>query len=300
MVGSHRRVAQIGLLIVSVFFAACGTSSPSATKDPVMLTIMALSYGPSDTIQVTLKNGSNGTIYFSDHNTNCTIIQLQVMYSGSSDWQPVQNCAQYSASTLHVLDKGESVPVPLLPLAGFWQIGTYEATLSYATSPDAPLKTISSARFSVAGSPGGSLFPGPQPTATKDLVALIVMAPPCAPSKPISCAPSDTIQVTLKNGSNGTIYFFRNYTNCTSILLQLEVTTNKWNDIENCKPKPGEKLTLKPLAPSQTMVFSLKPPTEGWQTGIYRAALEYSTSDAIPPTTQVDSDGFVVAEGQTS
>jgi hypothetical protein len=331
MVGTYRQLVRSGLLIASLLVAACvagcgmqgqSTQATQTTHDPaelVTLTVVApkystsdiITYNPSDTIVVNLFNGSKKTIYFPDHQTNCTVIMLQVQpevqivgspgnaaeaaatATATSIPQLAQNCAVYTASTLYSLRPLQAKQVQLPPEDGFWQMGTYRAVLTYTSAPGEPPITISSPLFQVTGQPGGSIFPGPQATATTGPVTLTIGPPP----PPYS--PNDTITVTLTNSGNQTIYYFNNYTDCSIVLLQWEVGTNSWNPVENCQP--GKTLDpQQPLPTDKSVTITLKPQTGPWQTGIYRAALLYSFSPNLPPSTQIYSAGFEVAESQGS
>ena len=120
-----------------------GTNQPSPTPTPttgtkttpVTLHITATSYHPNETIEVTLSNSGTSTIFFPDHLTNCTVIQLQHQVNGQ--WENVQKCLLMTATRLHSLNAGQSLLVKLVPaLNHLWVIGNYQATISYGSSSE--------------------------------------------------------------------------------------------------------------------------------------------------------------------
>lgn len=146
--------------ILLALLAACGQNSsntggnnpsptPTATTGPVTLRAGAASYHTNDTIEVTLTNASASTIYFQDHLTNCTIIQLQ--HQVNERWEIVNQCRLMIATHWHTLDAGQSVTVQLVSTPDrLWVAGLYQATLQYSTSrASGLLTTIYSAGFQV-------------------------------------------------------------------------------------------------------------------------------------------------------
>jgi ABC-type transport system substrate-binding protein len=126
------------------------TPTPTATTGQITLYVGASSYHTSDTIEVTLRNAGDTTIYFLDHLTNCTVIQLQQQVNGK--WETVHRCLPLIATRWHTLDAGQSLVVKLAPGASNqqWPAGFYRATLSYGTSREtSPLTPIYSAGFQV-------------------------------------------------------------------------------------------------------------------------------------------------------
>jgi hypothetical protein len=109
------------------------TPTTATTTGPVTLHVQAPSYQPNETIEVTLSNSGTSTIFFPDHLTNCTVIQLQHQVNGQ--WENVQKCLLMIATRLHSLNAGQSLLVKLVPALDHpWVIGDYRATLSYGTS----------------------------------------------------------------------------------------------------------------------------------------------------------------------
>jgi hypothetical protein len=125
------------------------TPTSTATTGQITLYVGASSYHTSDTIEVTLRNAGNTTIYFLDHLTNCTVIQLQQQVNGN--WEAVHRCLPLIVTRWHTLDAGQSLVVNLAPASNQqWPAGFYRATLSYGTSREtSPLIPIYSAGFQV-------------------------------------------------------------------------------------------------------------------------------------------------------
>jgi hypothetical protein len=137
-------------------FSSTGTNPPSPTPastvstGPVTLHVGAKFYHPGDTIEVTLSNTGTSTIYFPDHLTNCTVIELQRQVNGS--WEIVQRCLLMIPTRWHTLDAGQSLTVKLVPASNHqWVAGLYRATLSYRTSLEVGTPTpIYSSEFQVS------------------------------------------------------------------------------------------------------------------------------------------------------
>ena len=109
------------------------TPTTATTTGPVTLHVQASSYYPNETIEVTLSNSGTSTIFFPDHLTNCTVIQVQHQVNGQ--WENVQKCLLMIVTRLHSLNAGQSLLVKLVPaLDQPWVIGDYRATLSFGSS----------------------------------------------------------------------------------------------------------------------------------------------------------------------
>jgi hypothetical protein len=171
----HRVLLIMGLMLIPALLAGCGQQSssgggtnatptltpvpsPAVTKPPfptattgvVSLRVGAMSYYPTETISVTLSNQSTQAIYFPDHLTNCTVIQLQRQVHGT--WKDVNACLLLTPTRLHRLDASKSLTVALVSRAARpWAVGLYHATLRYNTAqPFGVLTmTIDSARFQI-------------------------------------------------------------------------------------------------------------------------------------------------------
>src|SRR5437588_14443 len=133
MIWRQRMLVIVGTNILLALLAACGQNSlnsggnnphptPRATTGPVILHVGSASYHTNDTIEVTLRNASISTIYFPDHLTNCTIIQLQHQVNGK--WEIVNPCRVMIATHWHTLDAGQSLAIQLVPTPNRpWAIG---------------------------------------------------------------------------------------------------------------------------------------------------------------------------------
>jgi len=130
--------------------AVIKTPLPRAWTGAVNLRVGTTSYHPTATISVTLSNQRTQTIYFPDHLTNCTVIQLQRQVDGN--WENVHACLLLTPPRLHQLDASQRLTVALVSSAARpWPVGLYHATLRYSTSQTfgGPTTTISSAGFQV-------------------------------------------------------------------------------------------------------------------------------------------------------
>jgi hypothetical protein len=171
----HRLFFIMGLMMIPELLAGCGHNtssvggtnatpapthvpSPAVTKTPLLtstpglvtLRIGATSYHPTDTIYVTLSNQSTQAIYFLDHLTNCTVIQLQRRVN--ANWEKVNACPLLTPIRLHRLDAGKRLTVALVPSAARpWAVGLYHATLRYSTAQTfgGPATSIDSTGFQV-------------------------------------------------------------------------------------------------------------------------------------------------------
>ena len=163
----HRLFLIMGIMMISALLAGCGQQSstssgtnatptptntplPTATTGPVTLRVGATSYHTTDTISVTLSNQSTQAIYFPDHLTNCTVIQLQ--HQVNEHWENVNACLLMTPTRLHKLDAGKRLTVALVSSAARpWAVGLFRATLRYGTSQTfgGPATTIDSAGFQV-------------------------------------------------------------------------------------------------------------------------------------------------------
>jgi hypothetical protein len=332
MARDHRLLSLSGMLIlgvlVTVGVAACGNAgqstqaSQSAQDPPVTATALAPTYSPSDTIDILITNTSGETIYFADRQTNCTIILLKVQpvivvegtpgkaasatATAAATPQPVLNCAAYTTPTLYSLQPAGSqstgkpttgtTDVKLPPENGFWQAGTYVATLTYTTAPGDMPTPVSSLPFQVTAQSGNTIFPGPQVTATPGSV---LVTSGCGHNPP--CLPDETIHVTLTNQGGSSFYYLPNYTNCTYFLLQREIGTSTWENVENCSsPKTTALLQTEFKASTPPTTVDLIPPKDNpWPTGLYRVTLLYSLEKGLPPTCEASSAGFAVAAVQS-
>ena len=112
----------------------------------VTLSVDAASYDLGDPILATLSNQGRGTIYFPDHLTNCTVIQLQRQVNGN--WEEVNPCRLEIATRQHHLDAGQGLDVELTSATTI--AGRYRAALTYQLRESGgPLVAIHSPEFLV-------------------------------------------------------------------------------------------------------------------------------------------------------
>ena len=132
---------------------ATSTPTRTANSGPVTLQANAPSYQSNDTIAITLNNGSNQTIYFGDHLTNCSVVLLlrlkvQPLTNDDNGQAAIEPCRTQTVTRIHALAAGQHLVVRLIAPNEGWLPGIYRATLTYS----AALKlstTIDSAAFIV-------------------------------------------------------------------------------------------------------------------------------------------------------
>src|SRR5260221_2277187 len=89
------------------------TQQPTATSGAVTVAVGDASYAAKGTVQVTITNGSAAPIYFADHNTSCTVIELQRQAGGR--WSTANPCKLATATREPSLDAGQTLDVSLPP-----------------------------------------------------------------------------------------------------------------------------------------------------------------------------------------
>jgi hypothetical protein len=151
------------IALSAVGLSACGHSTegvePVSTTGPthgVVVEVGASNYSVSDMIAVTVRNELVNEIIATDHQTSCTIVQLQIEANGA--WQNQGGCALGMATRMIRLAAGSSTAVQVAPGKGQmtakpWPAGTYRVSFTYHTgSPIAPGSsvTVVSAPFTVS------------------------------------------------------------------------------------------------------------------------------------------------------
>lgn len=112
------------------------TASPRGTAGQgVAVRASASLYRPGQTIVVTIFNHSAHPIFFANHQTNCTVVLLQVQ-TGSL-WQPVALCKLMIVTRWLSLGAGNSLSVALKPGQAGWTAGTYRIAFRYASNAPA-------------------------------------------------------------------------------------------------------------------------------------------------------------------
>src|SRR5581483_530309 len=108
------------------------TPSPPAQGTPgqsVTVQTSASFYQPGETILVTISNQTAQTILFANHQTDCTVVLLQVQ-TGSS-WQSIAPCKLMIVTRLFPLNAGQHMSVSLKPSPSTWSSGTYRIAFRY-------------------------------------------------------------------------------------------------------------------------------------------------------------------------
>lgn len=138
--------------------AACrqttgGTGSVSETGPThgVVVEVGAANYHANDTINVNVKNELTADITVTDHQTSCSIVQLQIQTS--SGWQNQGGCAMGTPTRRMPMKAGNTTAVALSPSAGQisvkpWPAGTYRVAFTYQIGESAS-ETVVSAPFTI-------------------------------------------------------------------------------------------------------------------------------------------------------
>ncbi len=114
-------------------------------NDLVTLSVDAAPYHIGDPIVATPSNQGMATIYFPDHLTECTVIQLQQV---NRNWEEVNPCLLEIATCLYRLDAGQRFDVELKSATNI--AGRYRAALTYQfRESGGPLVAIHSPEFLV-------------------------------------------------------------------------------------------------------------------------------------------------------
>ena len=121
-------------LVVCLLLAGCGQTT-SSNQGPnvsgmVEVSVDSAAYHGSDPISVAIANQSKNAVYAPDHQTNCSIAQLQ-MRSGDQ-WQPMGKCALMTPTRMHLISPGTSQVVSITPPKDGWPTGTYRVALTYS------------------------------------------------------------------------------------------------------------------------------------------------------------------------
>lgn len=107
------------------------TPSQGATGQGVIVRTSAAIYRPGQAVVVIILNHTARTIVFANHQSNCTVVLLQVQ-TGSL-WQSVALCKLMTVTKLFALAAGKSLSVSLNPALSAWSAGTYRIVFRYAS-----------------------------------------------------------------------------------------------------------------------------------------------------------------------
>jgi hypothetical protein len=121
---------------------------PVPPTPTVILQMTTTRYVLGSTIRVTITNHGQQPIFFSDHNTNCTV--LLVERQSTDSWESVAPCKLMIATRIHSLNAGATLEVPLATSAGQWSVGMYRAKLGYSSgAQDGPPHMVLSSPFQI-------------------------------------------------------------------------------------------------------------------------------------------------------
>ncbi len=101
--------------------------SPLASISNITVQSDRLSYSPEDIIKVTLSNQSKDFIYFTDHQSNCTVVTIQRLIG--KDWQAENQCALMTQTITFSLEGNKSTILELTALPTGWVKGMYRAAM---------------------------------------------------------------------------------------------------------------------------------------------------------------------------
>jgi hypothetical protein len=161
----HVRRALCGVLVALTAFGlvACGRATEGvgsvSTIEPthgVVVEVGAASYATNDTIAVTVRNNLGSGIIATDHQSSCTIVQVQIESNGS--WQNQGGCSLGMPTRQIPLAAGSVTGVPVAPGAGQisakpWPTGTYRVAFTYVVGTSVTSgasETVYSATFTVS------------------------------------------------------------------------------------------------------------------------------------------------------
>lgn len=121
-------------LAVCLLLAACGQTTGSnlgpGSSGAVQVSVDATTYHSSDPISVAIANQSSSDIYVADHQSQCTIVQLQTR--SGNDWQQIGKCAVMTPTRMHQVGHNSTQVVTLTAPHGGWPAGAYRVSLSYS------------------------------------------------------------------------------------------------------------------------------------------------------------------------
>ncbi|HZC06673.1 MAG TPA: hypothetical protein VE338_13640 [Ktedonobacterales bacterium] len=158
-----RLLRGVVISLPAIGLVACGLAAqgngPGGVTGPthgVSVEVGATTYAATETITVIVRNALGASIIATDHQTSCTIVQLQIETNGS--WQNQGGCALGTATRQIVLEAESNTPVTVAPGAGQikvkpWPAGSYRVAFTYRTGSVAtpgPSETVYSQTFTVS------------------------------------------------------------------------------------------------------------------------------------------------------
>lgn len=140
--------------------APATTPAPGSSAGGVYVSVGQPSYSPTDTIVVTVTNGTSHDVFAANHQTACTIVRLERL--DGATWTPAGGCDEGTVTTFIPVRAGSSATFHLAPGGGMmksapWAAGTYRVAFRYTQTvagsgggaPSASFNTVYSATFTV-------------------------------------------------------------------------------------------------------------------------------------------------------
>jgi len=133
------------------------TASPAVSSQGgnVALVLSKSSYAPTDTVDVTIRNGRASAVTPTGQHTSCTPLTLELLAAGS--WQALGECQTLNPTQIVDIPAGASVAERLRPTnnrgpTNAWATGTYRVTFEYsqgASASSGAIATVQSSQFSI-------------------------------------------------------------------------------------------------------------------------------------------------------
>jgi hypothetical protein len=135
--------------------SASAAASPAIQQGAVAVVLDKTRYASGDTVNATILNGLDHTIFAADHQTDCTV--LVVEQQTGAGWQRVGRCLLASPTRLVPFAASSQTATPLAngPAGNggaSWGAGTYRVSLTYLNSDTditAAGSTVYSATFTL-------------------------------------------------------------------------------------------------------------------------------------------------------
>jgi hypothetical protein len=135
------------------------------------------------------------------------------------------------------------------------------------------------------------LHPSPTPTAPAQLHGNVTVQITAVPQQA-----GEAIALTLTNATNQVILFSDHLTECSVVLLQLQLpsaaSSGTWQAVAPCRAEFATRLHT--LEAGENLAITLTAPGGQWTPGLYRALLSYMPSGADHHSQTVFSPSFQV------